>query len=179
MPSPPLSCTGSVASTWRTCCSICKASAFPRRLSDKHTARASVTDRRRVIHRLRTRSFTTSLNVGGLTLSEAAASVSLAFVWRHRKRITPAWSGVTTIGCRLLRKSPSNRNTSSRSVGPVSFCSQCGLRCIVVVNGRPWLTQVRYPASAAMRSAPYPGLKNMGSPTGQLGWETEPAAQQG
>jgi hypothetical protein len=43
----------------------------------------------------------------------------------QEERSTPAWRGVTWIGSRLLRKSPCNCNSSSRSVDPVSFWPGC------------------------------------------------------
>jgi len=61
------SCSARVACTWRTRCSMCRLNAVPRRLSDKCTTRASVTERCLVTHRLRTRAFTTALSVGNLT----------------------------------------------------------------------------------------------------------------
>src|SRR4029077_7548662 len=78
MPRVLRSCSASVAFTWRTRCSICRASAFPRRLSRKCTTRVTVTERRLVTQRFRTRTLTITLNVNSLTPSAVAASVTLA-----------------------------------------------------------------------------------------------------
>jgi hypothetical protein len=69
--------------TRRTSPSIFCVSTSPRRLSRKCTTRVSVTERRLVTHCFCTRSFTTSVNVGGLTRSADAASVILAILLRH------------------------------------------------------------------------------------------------
>jgi hypothetical protein len=89
-----------------------------RRLSCKCTAREFVTDQRLVTQRFRTNSFTTSLMVGDLTRSVAAASVRLVSIRRDRKSSIPAWSGVTRIGFNVFRNSPCVCNTTSRNVHP-------------------------------------------------------------
>ena len=70
--------------TRRTCPSILCVSTSPRRLSRKCTTRASVTERCLVTHRFCTRSFTTSVNVGGLTLCYGLR-VSLGSLFRNEK----------------------------------------------------------------------------------------------
>jgi len=99
-----------------TCASSFRARTCPHRLSRKFTTRVSVTERCLVTHHFRTRSFTTPLTVGDLTRSAVAASITLASASRRRNRNTPAWSGVTRIASRPLRKSPCNCTMTSRSV---------------------------------------------------------------
>jgi len=114
--------------TCRIRCSILFTRAFPRELSCKWTTRVSVMERCLVTHRLRTRSFTTSVKVGSLTQSAAAVFVMFVSLSRRTWSSTPAWSGVTPIGSRLRLNWPCRRNTCSNSEGAsVSSRTACGI----------------------------------------------------